>query len=46
MHGFPFLCLLADLSLNTFQFPKHHALVVVVVGLLYIIVNASSPSLN
>jgi hypothetical protein len=43
VHGFPFLCLLADLSLNAFQFPRHHTVIVVVVGLLYLIVNVSRP---
>ena len=39
VHGFPFVCLLLDLSLNVYQFPKRHLLLVIVFGLAYLFLN-------
>jgi hypothetical protein len=42
VHGFPFICLLLDLSLNTYQFPKRHLPVVFLGGALYLVVNVGN----
>lgn len=39
VHGFPFVCLLLDLSLNVYQFPKRHLWIVIIFGFAYLFLN-------
>lgn len=39
VHGFPFVCLLLDLTLNVYQFPKRHLSIVIAFGLSYLFLN-------
>ena len=39
VHGCPFVCLLLDLSLNVYQFPKRHLWIVIIFGFAYLFLN-------
>lgn len=39
VHGFPLVCLMLDLSLNVYQFPKRHLWIVIIFGFAYLFLN-------